>query len=68
MVDKMLEKQPENRVTAEALIAWVEQLLPNEDKSKIKLDLSPNPQQHSIEESKEEQKGEPLAGRVLFNG
>ena len=44
MVDKMLEKQPENRVTAEELIAWVEQLLPNEDKSRIKLDLSPNPQ------------------------
>ena len=67
MVDKMLEKQPENRVTAEELIAWVEQLLPNEDKSKIKLDLSPNPPQF-IEESKEEQKMEPLTGEVYLNG
>ena len=48
MVDRMLEKQPENRVTAEALIDWVEQLLPNEDNFQIKLNL--NPQQQIIEE------------------
>ena len=66
MVDMMLKKQPENRVTAEALIDWVEQLLPNEDKSQIKLDLSPNRQQF-IEESKEEQKVELLTGEVILN-
>ena len=66
MVDMMLKKQPENRVTAEALIDWVEQLLPNEDKSRIKLDLNPNPQQF-IEESKEEQKVELLTSEVWLN-
>ena len=36
----MLEKQPENRPTAEELVARVDYLLPNEDKSKIKMNLA----------------------------
>ena len=40
LIDMMLEKLPEDRPTAEELIARVEFLMPNEDKSFINLDFA----------------------------
>ena len=40
LIDMMLEKQPENRPTAEALVARVGELMPNEDKSRIMLNCT----------------------------
>lgn len=68
MVDKMLEKDPDDRPSAEDLIEMVAELLPNEenDRLRINLDLGPNRQQQSSEESNEEQKMNSLTGALHF--